>query len=240
MRTSSSTGTAARDLAQVVDRALQLVERTLDERRQPAVARDLGLERPERQERGREALLGAVVQVALEPPALAVARADEPEARRLELLELCDEVAMEPVALHRAAPHRQERGRELGRLEQLRVVHEHPDAPRLVRDGRGDLARVRPRLLRVAADPHVAVPLPVPPVDPHPGVVEDLPERVLHLGRRREIGDRIEDAPNRLEPGRRVRHQGVVVARPHASAKRSTATGAPRGSTPVARDIRPT
>ena len=36
---------ASRDLPQVVDRALELVERAFDERRQPAVACDLGLQR---------------------------------------------------------------------------------------------------------------------------------------------------------------------------------------------------
>ena len=56
---------ASRDLPQVLDRALQLVERAFDERRQPAVACDLGLERAQGEQRRREPLLRAVVEVAL-------------------------------------------------------------------------------------------------------------------------------------------------------------------------------
>jgi hypothetical protein len=233
MRTSSSTGTAreerrmeaSRDLPQVLDRALQLVERALDERDQPAVARDLGLERTQGEERGREPLLGAVVKVALEPAALAVASPNEPEPRGLELLELRDEVAMEPVALHRDAEHRQERRGELRRLQQPRSMDQQADPACLVLDRGGDLAAPRSRRLGLAVDPDVAVAFPVPPVHAETRVLEDLAQGALHLRGRREVGDRIEDAPDRLEPVH-LDHSGVVVARRPGVAKLRPATGA--------------
>ena len=78
-----------------------------------------------------EPLLRAVVQVALEPPALGVAGRDDPLARRLQLGEPRLGLRVQALVLER------DRRRGADRLDQLGVVVE-----RGVVDERGDLAAV--------------------------------------------------------------------------------------------------
>ena len=52
------------------------------------VGRELGLREPQRERERDEPLLGAVVEVALEAPALGVLRLDEPRARGPDLLQV--------------------------------------------------------------------------------------------------------------------------------------------------------
>ena len=72
---------AARELAQLPERLGELVAGGRDQRLgRRRVAADVGLDQPELQGEGDQPLLGAVVQVALEPPPLGVAGRDDPLA----------------------------------------------------------------------------------------------------------------------------------------------------------------
>ena len=111
----------------------ELAARRRDELlRRRRVAADVGLDQPQLQRERDEPLLRAVVQVALEPPALGVAGRDDALARGLQLGEprlatpRCEVLVLE-----------RDRGRGADRLEQLRVVVE-----RRVVDERRDLAPV--------------------------------------------------------------------------------------------------
>ena len=73
---------AARELAQLPDRELRLLARLGDQpRRDRGIALELGLGEPERERQRDQPLLGAVVEVALDPPALGVGGVDDPLAR---------------------------------------------------------------------------------------------------------------------------------------------------------------
>ena len=180
---------AACELAKILERALELGERTVDQRLELLVARSLLAQHAEREQRRGEPLLGAVVQVPLEAPPFLVPRPHDAQAGRPELLELRDEIAMEAVPLHRDADHGNERAEELRCLEEAPTVQHGADLPRRVLDRSDHGARDRRRLRDETADVDVAPPLPVPPVQMEARVVEDLPERGLHLARGREVGD---------------------------------------------------
>ena len=68
---------AAGQLAQLLDAGGELAERGLEHPRQLAVRGRLALCEPEMKRNPGEAALRAVVQIALEPPALGVADGDE-------------------------------------------------------------------------------------------------------------------------------------------------------------------
>ena len=72
---------AARELAQLLQRVRQLLARA----REVGVVRMPARRQPQHQRERDEPLLRAVVQVALQPPALGVARGDDARARRGEL-----------------------------------------------------------------------------------------------------------------------------------------------------------
>ena len=77
-------------------------------------------------QQGDEPLLGAVVEVAAEPAALAVARLDDPRARLAQGLDARPQLDLEAVVLDRqrgASARRQQRG-----SPRARGVHEHADA----------------------------------------------------------------------------------------------------------------
>ena len=90
----------------------------------------------ERKREHDEPLLGAVVQVALEPLALGVARGDGPGACRSQLLELSARLGLQALAVEREARG----GADV--LEQLRVVaqfgsvDEERDRPAAARERR--------------------------------------------------------------------------------------------------------
>ena len=72
---------ARRELAQLLQRRRQLLLRRGEQARLVGVGREVHGEEPELDRERDEPLLGAVVQVALEPPALGVAGADDARAR---------------------------------------------------------------------------------------------------------------------------------------------------------------
>ena len=189
------------ELAEILDRALELGERPVDERLELGVPGGPLAEPAQREQRDGEPLLGAVVQVPLETAALLIACAHDPQSRRPELLELRDEVAVEPVTLHRDADHGNERPEELRCLQEAPTMQHRADLSRRVLDRGDHRPGNRCRLRDDTVDVDVPAALPVPPVEVEARVVEDLPERRLHLARGREVGNRAEDAPDRVQPG---------------------------------------
>ena len=111
-------------LPEVADRRLERVPRRSGQRRRLPVALDLALQPPQGEERRRQPLLRSVVEVALQPPPLRVARRHQAQTRCAQLLDRVQEVPLQAVALHRD-PHRgDERLEELGPLEETRLVRE--------------------------------------------------------------------------------------------------------------------
>ena len=92
-----------------------------------------------------EPLLGAVVQVALQPPALLQARLDDPRAR-------APQRRLQPLAAHRQARGGGDVRQHLGLARRLRVVDDRADALALELDrrparGRRGISRGRPSRL---------------------------------------------------------------------------------------------
>ncbi len=90
---------AARELAQLLERTLQLGRRGLEEPgRGGRIGVELAPRHAELQRERDEPLLSAVVQVALQPAPLTHRHLDEPRSRRLELLDARAELGLEVVA----------------------------------------------------------------------------------------------------------------------------------------------
>ena len=87
-----------------------------------------------------EPLLGAVVQVALEPPALRVPGGDDPLARCLQLLEPRVGLGEQALVLERHGRGRAGGLQQLGILVERCVVHECGDLPPVALDGRDGAA----------------------------------------------------------------------------------------------------
>ena len=116
------------ELAQLGERvgelAPRLLEQGLDGR---GVALGAGVGEPERHRDGDEALLGPVVQVALDPPALHLRGLDDPDARGAELLQPGAQLGLQALVLEREPGRGARRGDQLGVVTERRVVHERGD-----------------------------------------------------------------------------------------------------------------
>ena len=77
-----------------------------------------------------ESLLGAVMEVSFDAPALQVPRFDDPCPRRADLRELCLDLGRQPVVLDGKPHGAGDRGDQAGLLEEDRVVDDRglPDA----------------------------------------------------------------------------------------------------------------
>ena len=98
------------------------------------LARELCLEQPERHRDRDEPLLGAVVEVALDPPPLGVGRLDQPRARRLQLDQPGAQLGLQALVLEREARGRADRPHELGVVLEHGVVQQHGDRLSVARD----------------------------------------------------------------------------------------------------------
>ncbi len=98
------------------------------------LARQRALHAADLQAERDEPLLGAVVEVALEPPALLVAGLDDPHARGLHLLQLQPDLDAQARDLDRERAGREDVPQRCRALEQHRVVQEHGRARALARD----------------------------------------------------------------------------------------------------------
>ena len=91
------------------------------------VERELALGEAELQRERDEPLLGAVVQVALEPAALEHRDVDEPRARALELLDAGAQLGLEALVLELQRGRRGRRAHEARVVAQRRVVDDRAD-----------------------------------------------------------------------------------------------------------------
>ena len=89
---------AARQLAQLLDRELGLLAGLGDQLgRARRIALELRLGEPEREGHGDETLLGAVVEIALDPPALGVGGVDDALPRVAQVVHALAQRARTPV-----------------------------------------------------------------------------------------------------------------------------------------------
>ena len=94
-------------------------------------AASLRADKAQREREPDEPLLGAVVEVALEPPALGVAGLDDAGARRAQLLELRAHLGLQPLVLEREPRGRGHLVDELlvGEQSRARARAQPPPAP---------------------------------------------------------------------------------------------------------------
>jgi hypothetical protein len=156
-----------RELAQLRRRALELRRGGFQGR----VGRQLRAEELQRQGQRHEPLLGAVVQVALEPPPLGVARLDDAGTRCAQLVEPRAHLSLEALVLESEAGRRRHLVHQLLVVEDARRVAEHRDRPAVADERRallpgteldgpalrvdeppGRAERVREHELRIADD----------------------------------------------------------------------------------------
>ena len=100
---------AARQLAQLAEAGLQLLLGAVEQPGQLVVRVRAHARRPQQQRERDEARLGAVVEVALEPPPRGVAGGHEPRARRPQLLHALLQLGVEvrDVAAQQPAEERE-------------------------------------------------------------------------------------------------------------------------------------
>ena len=97
--------------------------------RDAGIGAELRLREPQCERERDEPLLRAVVQVALEPPALGVGGLDEPRARPLQLAELHLELPLQPLALEHQPGARERAFQQLTLVEERSVVLEQRQRP---------------------------------------------------------------------------------------------------------------
>src|SRR5881409_3623269 len=113
----------------------------LDARAGLGVAVDPLLEQAQLERKRHEALLRAVVQVALEPLTLLLAGLDDPQARAPELLHARGQLGLQPCVLQREAGRRADGGEQLGLVVHRRVVNQRGDRRAVALDERGPWSR---------------------------------------------------------------------------------------------------
>ena len=107
-------------LAQLVDRPLvSSVDRAVE------VGARLVLDVAQLESDRDQPLLCAVVQVALDPPALRIARGDDPRARGLDLGELAAQLHVQAGDLDREPARIHQHAQQIGPLRPGRAVHDH-------------------------------------------------------------------------------------------------------------------
>ena len=124
---------AARELAQLRERDRELLADLVDGAREPAV-RQPRLEHPQVEREADELLLGAVVQVALDPPARVVGGLDDPQPRDPQLLHPRAQLGLQALVVDRQRGGRGGGGDELRRGVELGVVDDRRHAHALALD----------------------------------------------------------------------------------------------------------
>ena len=144
---------AARQLAQLLQGAGQLVARGVEHGARGAVRVRLqaALGQPELQRERDQALLGAVVQVALQAPALEHRDLDDPRARGLQLVEAGAQLGLQALVLQRQRGGGGDRAHEPGLVGQRGVVDDRADADALALDLGRPRGRSPPRAARPGA-----------------------------------------------------------------------------------------
>ena len=216
---------AARQLAQLGERGGELVGDRVDGLGGRLVAVELGLQQPQVQRQRDELLLGAVVEVALDPPAGVVGGLDDAHARDPQLLHAGAQVGLQPLVVDRQRGAGGGGVDELGPGVELGVVDDRGDAaavaldrgPRAPGAGLGQLHPV-PELV----DEDAALGQPVG--DRERAVAEALGQHLAH----RALGPR----PGRAAPRERA---ASSVRRPSsaATARMLAASASAHSSRPV-------
>ena len=133
---------AARELAQLGERDGELVGELLDHRHEVGVLHPRA-QQPQVERERDELLLGAVVQVALQPPARGVGGLHDAGARDPQVLDAGAQVGLQPLVVERQRRGRRGRVDELRRRVELGVVDDRRHPAPVVLDRRPRAARSR-------------------------------------------------------------------------------------------------
>src|SRR3954451_24356666 len=118
---------APRNGAKLVERDSDLLPRLIETRASVLIARDLLLEQAELERERDQALLGAVVQVALQSLPLPLSGLDHASARSLQLLQMRLLFGLQACILERNAGCRRYRAQQLGLVVEDRIVDKRGD-----------------------------------------------------------------------------------------------------------------
>jgi hypothetical protein len=126
------------ELSQIVDRAPQLGVDLFEARAEHVTLRrpEPSLQETKREHETDEPLLGAVMEVALEPPALGVTRFDDAGTRGAEIFELRAHLGLQTLVLEPEARRRYNFVDELRVVEEIRPVEQDGDRPAVAKKGR--------------------------------------------------------------------------------------------------------
>ena len=194
---------AARELAQLAQRELELLRDLLDHRDGGGIV-EARLEQVQVQREPDELLLGAVVQVALQAPARGVARLDDAQPRDPQLLDARAEVRLEALVVDGKPGRRGGGVHELGPRVHRRVVDDRGHRLAVALNGGPRATRVGLGQLHPAArlvDERLAVGQPVG--DRQRAVAEALGQHLAHGPARRRARRQQrsrERAQDRVEP----------------------------------------
>ena len=182
---------------------------------------DPGAQQPQRERKPDEALLGAVVEVALEPLPFRVSGLDDARARRTKLLETCRRFGLQPFVLEREPGRGRHLLDELVVIEQARRVCEHGDDASFADEcrpllSRGGLHGARARVDETARPDRIC--------EHKARIADDPGERVAQAAWRRRLRQ-LDDEPRdrrasatRADPapgdGERGRDEGRGFAEP--------------------------
>jgi hypothetical protein len=131
---------AVRELAQLGDRLTELCLGFVEARHELAilVGSELRAEEAQREREPDETLLGAVVEVALEPAALGITGLDDADTRGAEIGQLGARLGLEALVFEREARRRRDFLDELGVVEEAGSVQGQGDWPAFPHEGRCD------------------------------------------------------------------------------------------------------
>ena len=212
---------AAGELAQLLDRARDLGHDGVDRRR----VRQPVLQVAQGQADRHEPLLGAVVDVALEPAPLLVAGGDDAGARRLDLRELAADLDAQARDLDRQ-PRRADRAVEqVGTLGQRRIVDDRREREAAAAHGRahppGGIRALDHAARRVDLDVAVEAEAQL-----EPGIAERLREHGAgRLGRRAPRAQLFEEVLDRPQARVAVAVEAAVDEQLHPRPQRPNSSG---------------
>jgi hypothetical protein len=197
---------AARKLAQLLERARELTARLLQRAPCVGIVAEPPLEHPEVERERDQPLLGAVVQVALEPAPLALGGLEDARARAAQLVELGVQLRVQARPLQREAGRRADGVEERGLVVQRGVVQQRRDGrPCAVHDVRPAL-ELGGQLDRLALEVGVRAVLGEPVGDPQRRVAEGPRDRGAQGLRRRAAVQRQHELPDGRPGEARTQH----------------------------------
>ena len=176
---------AAGQLAQLPERLRELAARLGDGGAGLGVVAQARLEHAQLEVQRDQALLGAVVEVALQAPPLALSGLEDARADGAQLVDAGQQLGLEPRVLDGDRGRRADGVQQLGLLAQRRVVHERGHGRAVAIDERRDAARVGRQLHRLAVEVGVGLVLGQPGREDERRVAQRAGQRVAQRARRR-------------------------------------------------------